>query len=105
MMNIPSECMINNFNPNHAMILKECGQKLWVRAGHPGVEEPDHRHRRLLPSRAPRLGREQQAAATHQCDELTPLNIEHWGLPPRCALSAADWVCPVFRTLSLLLGG
>ena len=67
MMNIPSECMINNFNPNHAMILKECGQKLWVRAGHPGVEEPDHRHRRLLPSRRKRP---RSRRATEKRDEI-----------------------------------
>jgi len=41
------------------------------------MEKPHHRHRRLLPSRALHLGREQQAAATEQCNELTPLAAEH----------------------------
>src|SRR4029450_10377513 len=69
-------------------------------------EEPDHRHRWLLPSRAPHLGREQQTAATEQCNELTPLAVEHRGLPPLCAISAADWpVRSVFRTPSLPQGG
>ena len=35
------------------------------------MEKPDHRHRRLLPSRALHLGREQQVAATEQCNEPT----------------------------------
>src|SRR5262249_50269952 len=57
---------------------------------------------RLLPSRALHLGRQQQTAATEQCNELTPLAVEHRGLPPLCVISAADWpVRSVFRTSSL----
>src|SRR5262245_17378651 len=70
------------------------------------MQKSDHRHRRLLTSRALHLGREQQAAATEQCNELTPLAIEHRGLPPLCAISAADWpLRSVFRTLNLPQGG
>ena len=47
-------------------------------------EEPDHRHRRLLPSRALHLGRKQQSAATEQRNEFTPLAVQHRGLPPLC---------------------
>jgi hypothetical protein len=36
------------------------------------------------------LDREQQSAGTDQCDELTPLRIEHRGLSPLRAISAAD---------------
>src|SRR5262245_8445564 len=41
------------------------------------AEEPNHRHRRLLPPRALHLDREQQAAAPDQGNELTPLRVEH----------------------------
>src|SRR5262249_32896193 len=41
----------------------------------------------LLPSRALHLGREQQAAATDQCDELTPRRVGH-GLHPEPAVPA-----------------
>src|SRR5262249_41477205 len=34
--------------------LPECAQKIWNNVGRPGVEEPDHRHRGLLPSRGNR---------------------------------------------------
>ena len=34
--------------PRFFQTLMECDQKLRVLAGRPGVEEPDHRHRRLL---------------------------------------------------------
>src|SRR5262249_39503353 len=51
------------------------------------IQEPDHRHRRMLPARALHLGREQQAAATEQCDELTPLHVRHGAFLPY-ALSA-----------------
>src|SRR5262249_45575502 len=66
------------------------------------AEYPDHRHRRQLPSRALHLDREQQTAATDQCDKLTPLAVEHRGLPPLCVTSAVDRpVRSVFRTSSL----
>jgi hypothetical protein len=60
---------------------------VWVRAGLPGIKDSDDRHRRLLPPRAPYLDREQQAAATEQCDELTPLHVRHGDFLPY-ALSA-----------------
>jgi hypothetical protein len=44
-----------------------------------GAEYPNHRHCRLLPSRAIHLGREQRAGAPDQCNELTPVNVEHGG--------------------------
>src|SRR5262249_33046472 len=43
-------------------------------AGRAAAEKPDHRHRRLLPSRALHLGGEQQAAAAEQRDELAALH-------------------------------
>src|SRR5262245_49335506 len=85
--------------------LAKCAQLVRQCVGRSGVKKSDHRHRWLLPSRALHLGREQQAAATEQCNELTPLAVEHRGLPPPCA-SAADWpLRSVFRTPSLPQGG
>src|SRR5262249_43533515 len=81
-----------------AQAFTECLQVFDTHLRRTGSEKSDHRHRRLLPSRALHLGREQQAAATEQCNELTPLAVEHRGLPPPCA-SAADWpLRSVFRT-------
>src|SRR5262249_60701820 len=60
---------------------------LYLRLQSPGPSphQPPHPpHGRLLPPRAPHLGRKQQAAATEQCNELTPLAVEHRGLPPLC---------------------
>src|SRR5215471_4585432 len=45
------------------------------------AENPDHRHRRLLRACTPCVGREQQAAASDQSDEVTPFYVEHGGLP------------------------
>jgi len=71
--------------------LMECGEEVLRECiGRVAVEKSNHRHRRLLPSRALHLGRKQQAAATEQCDELTPLHVRHGGLPPLRAISAAD---------------
>src|SRR5262245_37780092 len=61
--------------------LAKCAQTARRRVRRCGVEKPDNRHRRLLPSRALHLGREQQTAATDQGDELTPLHVRHGGLP------------------------
>jgi len=47
------------------------------------MEEPDHRHRRLLRARCDRPSRH----ATEQCDELAPPHTEH-GAPSMGA--AAD---------------
>src|SRR5262249_4642847 len=73
--------------------LTERGEELWGVVGRPGGEDPDHRHRRLLPSRALHLDREQQTAATEQCNELTPLAVEHRGLPPLCAIGPPTDPC------------
>jgi hypothetical protein len=47
-----------------------------------GDEDANGRHLRLLPSRALHLCRKQQPAATEQCDELTPLHVEHGDFLP-----------------------
>src|SRR5215471_5023661 len=68
----------------------------------PRVKKLDHRHRRLLPPRAPYLDREQQATATNQCDELTPLHVRHGDFLPYALFSAADRpIRSIFRHLSL----
>ncbi len=46
------------------------------------------------------------AAVPPKRDEVAPLHVRHGGLPPLCAISAADWpVRSVFRTSSLPQGG
>src|SRR5262249_27637421 len=45
------------------------------------VSNPLH-PRRLLPSRALHLGREQQSTASDQSNELTPLHVEHGDVSP-----------------------
>src|SRR5262245_26354737 len=56
-------------------------------AGRNTVQEPARRHRRLLPPRAAYLEREQQSAATEQCDELTPLHVRHGDFLPYALLA------------------
>src|SRR5262245_25178880 len=56
-------------------------------------QETNNRHRRLLPSRALHLGREQQAAATEQCDELTPLHVRHGDFLPYALLAPPTGPC------------
>ena len=70
-----------------------------------GVHETDHRHRRLLPSGALHLGRKQKSAATDQCNELTPLHVEHGGLPPRCVAPPTGPCAQSFAPSSLPQGG
>jgi hypothetical protein len=41
------------------------------------IDETDHRHRQLLRLSEPHLGREQQTAATGQCNKLTPSDVGH----------------------------
>jgi hypothetical protein len=49
----------------------ERGQEMWVRAGDPGVEESDHRHRRLLRARRERPRR----CAAEQRYEFAPFQL------------------------------
>src|SRR6516164_6547519 len=57
------------------------------------------RHRRLL---CPRCQRPPRRRAAEKRDELPPFHVEHGGLPPLCAISAAGRpVRSVFRHLSL----
>ena len=51
--------------------LAKCAQTLRKRVGRRGVEEPDHRHRRLL---RPRRERPRCRRAAEQRDELAPLH-------------------------------
>src|SRR6516225_2467698 len=68
----------------------------------PRVQKLDHRHRRLLPPRAPYLDREQQAAATDQCDELTPLHVRHGDFLPYALSASPTGQCARFSgTISL----
>src|SRR5262249_16599763 len=61
-----------------------------ARLGRPAMEIANDGGSRLLRARPPDLDRKQQAARTEQCNELTPLRVKDGGLPPRCAISAAD---------------
>src|SRR5262249_19068800 len=72
--------------PGVSKALPERGHKVGPLGGGAGVNEPNPQHCRLLPSRAFHLGREQQTAATEQCNELTPLAVERRGLPPLCTI-------------------
>src|SRR5262249_40024889 len=74
-----------------------------VQARRFAVKEPDHRPCRLLPSRALHLGREQQTAATEQCDELTPLHVRHGDFLPY-AYQRRRLARALFRTSSLPQG-
>src|SRR5262245_36096845 len=70
-----------------AQALAERSDKVCGAGGRRAPEKTNHRHCRLLPPSAPYLDREQQAAATNQCDELTPLHVRHGDFLPY-ALSA-----------------
>src|SRR5262249_16048919 len=65
----------------------------WARAssdqaavGPPSSDISDHRHRRLLRTRRKRPG----SRTAEQSDELATFHVEHRGLPPLCAIRAAD---------------
>jgi hypothetical protein len=53
------------------------------------MEEPDYRHSLLLRTGPPDFDRKQQTARTEQCNELTPLRVEHGDCPQR-VMSVAD---------------
>src|SRR5262249_52803931 len=70
-----------------AQTLAERGHPWGVSALRFAVEKPDYRHRRLLRARRERP----RGRAAEKSNELAPFHVEHGGLPPRCAISAADW--------------
>src|SRR5262249_17737198 len=57
------------------------------RIGRPGIDESDGRHRWLLGAR---LERPSGSRAAEQRDEFATFHVEHRGLPPLCAIRAAD---------------
>src|SRR5262249_43532671 len=65
-----------------------------------GVEEPDHRQRRLLRTRPPDLDRKQQTARTEQCNELTPVWVEHGDFLPYALLAPPTGPCAQSSTAS-----
>src|SRR5262245_2379088 len=60
--------------------LAKSAQAIRQRVRRPAVEQPDHRHRRLLRPRCQRPG---DCRAAEQRDELAPRYVEHGGVLPR----------------------
>src|SRR5262245_40799616 len=52
------------------------------------TEKSHHRHRRLL---CARRQRPRDCCAAEQRDEVATFHVDHGGIPPRCAIRAADW--------------
>src|SRR5262249_22002672 len=70
--------------------------------GRTRAHESDHRHCRLLPSRALHLDREQQTAAPAQSNELTPLLVRHGDFLPYASSAPPTDPCTRFSgTISL----
>src|SRR5262249_49447557 len=80
----------------------ECGKQVRGILRRPCAHEPDHRLRWLLRARCQWPRRHRPA---EKRNELAPLHVEHGGLPPLRAISAARPVRSVFSTSNLPQSG